>query len=254
MIQFLNSLMDKPLMLAARNSDVLKHCSNPCQWVSKCQASTKLPTSQFLSVTLISEKTCTPTSLWAVEPLCSQEFPRGSARKSLPLPPPPWRWRFWPPRKESSWSGLEVLSFHHSQPSRTCGSPRPNIKKPEPPLSTENASDQRIPIYLIILHKVEISSHFLIQIIKRLKLIWTSLLIIDLFIYWVINERELKREWPPVQAAQNILGRIPNNSAYKVLDADGFKNFQHEAINMLASYILRSTSESIQPSRRPAYL
>lgn len=63
MIQFLNSLMDKPLMLAARNSDVLKHCSNPCQWVSKCQASTKLPTSQFLSVTLISEKTCTPTSL-----------------------------------------------------------------------------------------------------------------------------------------------------------------------------------------------
>lgn len=141
MIQCLNCPMVRLLMSEVKNSDVLKLFSSLWLWESKCQASMKLPINPFWSVMLISEKICTPTLSWVVELPCSQEFLKDWARKWPLWPHPPWRSRFWPLKRESSWSGSVDLFCHLFQLSKPCGSLRPSIKKLEPPSYTENVSD-----------------------------------------------------------------------------------------------------------------
>lgn len=57
-----------------------------------------------------------------------------------------------------------------------------------------------------------------------------------------INEWRFQWEWSHIQACQNLPSWIPNNCSYISLHSDGFKNFQHEAINILALYVLKSIS------------
>ena len=133
--------MVKPSQLAVKDSDAQKLFSSQWWSESNCQVSTKSLINQFLSATLISEKTCTAISSWVVEQQCSQEFQRDWARKWQLWPHQQWRWRSLLLKKESSWSGSVDQSCHHCQPSKPCGSPRLSIKKAVLKSSTENASD-----------------------------------------------------------------------------------------------------------------
>lgn len=137
----MNCQMDKWLQLQTKDSDAQKPFSNQWWSVKKCQDSTKSHINQFWSVTLILEKIFIPTSLWAVEQPCSQVSQKDSARKLLIWHHRQWKWKSLPLKKENSWCGLVDQFCRLYQLSKPCGSPKPNINKPDPQSYTENASD-----------------------------------------------------------------------------------------------------------------
>ena len=143
-------LMVKSSQSLPRDSDALKPSSNPWWSVKKCPVSMKLLTNQSLSAISILEKISIATSSCLEEPLCTLAFPNVSANKWLPLLLQPWRSRLWLLPKESSWSGLEVQSFHPFLHSRLCGLPRANIKRLVLLLFTENVSDSNHHLSIII--------------------------------------------------------------------------------------------------------
>ncbi len=137
----MNFQMVKLSLSAVKDSDAQKLSSSQCWSENKCQVSTKSPINLSLSAMLISEKTCITTSLWVVEQLCSQVSQKDLARKLLLWLHQPWKSRSSPHKKENSSSGLVDQSCHHCQPSKQCGSPKPNIKKAVLKSFIENVSD-----------------------------------------------------------------------------------------------------------------
>ncbi len=170
MIRFTNFQMVKLSQLAAKDSDAQKPFSSQCCSESKCQVSTKSLTNQFWSATLISERTCTTTSSWAVEQQCSQAFQRDWARKWLLWPHQQWRSRCLLLKRENSWSGSVDQSCHHCLPSKPCGSPRLSIKKAVLKSSTENASD--LIEFICLLMENMLSIFIIIVYLEFLKLCW----------------------------------------------------------------------------------
>lgn len=136
-----NYQTDKWLPSEIKDSDAQKLFSN--QWWSerKCQDSTKSLINQFWNVTLISEKTFTTISLWAVEQLCSQVSQKDSVNRLLLWLHQPWKSKSLLHKKENSWFGSEDQFCHLCRLSKLCGSQKPNINKPVQQLCTENVSD-----------------------------------------------------------------------------------------------------------------
>lgn len=146
-----NFLTDKSFKLDPKDSDVPNPCSSPWWSVKKCLASMKSVINQSWNAMLMSEKNFTLTLLWAVEQLCSLELLKDWANKWPLWPHQPWKLKSWLLPRESSLSGSVDQFFPPSLHSRLCGSAKPNIKRLDPALSTENASDRSIGcIYLYI--------------------------------------------------------------------------------------------------------
>ena len=149
--------MARPSLSVVNVSDALKLFSSPWLSVNKCQDSMKSLITPSWSVTSISEKIFIATLLWAVEQLCSPVSPNVLARKLLPSLPQPWKSRSWHQLSASSWCGSEDQFSVHSQPSKLCGSPKPNFRRLAQPSFTENASDHSYHINIYLLLSINLS-------------------------------------------------------------------------------------------------
>jgi len=131
-----------------KDSDAQNSSSSQPSLVLRFQGSTNWPSNPSWNVILMSERTFMETSLCPVVPLCSLVFQRDSAKKLLLLLPQPWKSRLLPHLKENSPSGSEDQSFHHSPPSKPCGSPEPNMMNQAQASYTENVSDLTHELHL----------------------------------------------------------------------------------------------------------
>ena len=134
-----NCQMVRLLPSETKDSDPLNLSSSRHSWVWKLLVSTKPLTLQSWSATLISARTCTPTTSCQVVPPCTRVLLIVCRRRSPPWPQAPWRSRSSPHQSVNTPSGSVVQSWLHCRPFSQCGSPRLNMMSLAHQLFTVNA-------------------------------------------------------------------------------------------------------------------